>query len=160
MTAGTWTPVQTPNIDFYFYTDETTRDQCACGRERLILLTTFRRRRLSHLRARRRQRRCIRSSLSCAFRLTVPRGSPLADPKVRQAISYAIKRDDVINAKIYGTGRTDFGFPTIVGQNGYDGKYDNYFSYDPEKAKELLAEAGYPDGFSCKSLSLLHLCHA
>src|SRR5690606_3588409 len=40
----------------------------------------------------------------------------------------------------------------------------NYFSYDPEKAKELLAEAGYPNGFSATLLATsaysTHYCPA
>ncbi|MFT8343329.1 MAG: ABC transporter substrate-binding protein [Clostridium beijerinckii] len=78
---------------------------------------------------------------------------PLSDPRVRQAISYAIDRDGVINAAFMGRGKAIYGFPTLVGQNGYDGKYDNYFSYNLDKAKQLLAEAGYPNGFSTKLLA-------
>lgn len=78
---------------------------------------------------------------------------PLADPKVRQAIAYAVDRTGVINAAFMGRGTEIYGFPTRVGQNGYDGKYDSYFSFDQEKAKQLLAEAGYPDGFKLKILS-------
>ena len=78
---------------------------------------------------------------------------PLADPKVRQAIAYAVDRRGVIDTAFMGRGTEIFGFPTRTGQNGYDGKYDNYFSHDLEKAKALLAEAGYPDGFKVKILS-------
>lgn len=78
---------------------------------------------------------------------------PLADPKVRQAIAYAVDRDGVINTAFMGRGNPIYGFPTLKGQNGYDGKYDNYFSRDLEKAKELLVEAGYPDGFKVKILA-------
>ncbi len=80
-------------------------------------------------------------------------GSPLADTRVRQAIAYAVDRDGVINSAFMGRGVAIYGFPTIVGQAGYDGAYDSYFSFNPDKAKELLAEAGYPDGFSCKLLA-------
>lgn len=78
---------------------------------------------------------------------------PLADAKVRQAIAYAVDRDGVINTAFMGKGTPLYGFPTRVGQNGYDGKYENYFSKDLEKAKALLTEAGYPDGFKTKILS-------
>lgn len=78
---------------------------------------------------------------------------PLSDHRVRQAIAYAIDREGVINTAFMGRGTPLYGFPTRVGQNGYDGKFENYFSKDLEKAKELLAEAGYPDGFDTKILS-------
>jgi len=78
---------------------------------------------------------------------------PLADSKVRQAIAYAIDRKGVIDTSFMGRGTEIFGFPTQVGQQGYDGKYDSYFSHDLEKAKALLAEAGYPDGFDVTILS-------
>lgn len=78
---------------------------------------------------------------------------PLADSRVRQAIAYAIDREGVIQTAFMGRGTPIYGFPTIVGQNGYDGKYDNYFTENLDKAKELLAEAGYPDGFETKILA-------
>lgn len=78
---------------------------------------------------------------------------PLANAKVRQAIAYAVNRKGVIDTAFMGRGTALFGFPTLKGQNGYDGKYDNYFSYDPAKAKELLKEAGYANGFSVKILA-------
>lgn len=78
---------------------------------------------------------------------------PLANPKVREAIAYAVNRQGVIDTAFMGRGTAMYGFPTIDGQNGYDGKYDNYFQYNPDKAKELLKEAGYPNGFDVKILS-------
>ncbi len=78
---------------------------------------------------------------------------PLSDHRVRQAIAYAVDREGVINTAFMGRGTPIYGFPTIVGQNNYDGKYDNYFKKDLDKAKELLKEAGYPDGFKTKILS-------
>ncbi|MDT0144527.1 ABC transporter substrate-binding protein [Microbacterium sp. PRC9] len=73
----------------------------------------------------------------------------LADPKVRQAINYAIDRDAITKA-ILG----DMGTPTfqtaIEGADGYSEAFADYYTYDPDKAKELLAEAGYPDGFEMK----------
>lgn len=78
---------------------------------------------------------------------------PLTDPKVRQAIAYAVDRVGVINTAFMGRGTPIYGFPTLKGQNGYDGKYDNYFTEDLVKAKALLAEAGYPNGFKIKVLA-------
>ncbi len=78
---------------------------------------------------------------------------PLANPKVRQAIAYAVDRQGVIDTAFMGRGTPIFGFPTQKGQNNYDGKYDNYFSFDTAKAKALLTEAGYPNGFKIKILS-------
>jgi peptide/nickel transport system substrate-binding protein len=71
-------------------------------------------------------------------------GAPaLNNLKVRQAMNYAINRP--LLAKTFG-GAT----PTdeVVTQYGYDPKYQNYYKYDPSKAKALLTAAGYSQGFS------------
>lgn len=78
---------------------------------------------------------------------------PLADPRVRQAIAYAVDRRGVIDAAFMGRGTEIFGFPSRVGQNGYDGKFDNYFSFSQDKAKALLKEAGYESGLKVKILA-------
>ena len=69
---------------------------------------------------------------------------PLNDPKVRQAISYAIDREEIINGVYAGVGIPAQG-PLAPGVFGYDENVEG-ISYDIEKAKELLAEAGYEDG--------------
>ncbi len=69
---------------------------------------------------------------------------PLDDVRVRQAISYAINRKDITDAMTFGTG-----VPTqdpIPSSSAWAFNYAPY-SYDPAKAKQLLTEAGYPDGF-------------
>ncbi len=71
---------------------------------------------------------------------------PFDDVRVRRAVSYAINTDDII-AAVYGElGRPAYSAmpPTMW---GYTEDLEKY-KYDPEKAKELLAEAGYPDGFT------------
>ena len=67
---------------------------------------------------------------------------PLNDPKVRQAISYAIDREEIINGVYDGVGIPAKG-PLAPGVFGYDENVEG-ISYDI--AKELLAEAGYEDG--------------
>lgn len=69
----------------------------------------------------------------------------LQDLKVRQAISYAIDKDALIRQTLpEGTKKAVTFIPDMV--NGYTEDVEKY-EYDPEKAKELLAEAGYEDGF-------------
>jgi len=72
---------------------------------------------------------------------------PFDDVRVRQALSYAIDKQGVIDMAFDG-----YGSP--IGSSMYPafGKYfveelSNYYTHDVEKAKSLLAEAGYPDGF-------------
>ena len=69
---------------------------------------------------------------------------PLDDEKVRQAISYGIDRQSIIDGVYDGVGIPAAG-PLAPGVFGYDENVEG-ISYDPEKAKELLAEAGYEDG--------------
>lgn len=74
-------------------------------------------------------------------------GSPMADLRVRQAINYALDRETIASALL-----GEYGFATeqtvVPSEPGYVDDLEGYYAYDPEKAKELLAEAGYPDGFS------------
>lgn len=65
---------------------------------------------------------------------------------VRQALNYAIDRDSIIDNIFLGFAVKSVGMvqSTIP---GHLAEYDVYYDYDPEKAKALLAEAGYPDGF-------------
>ena len=62
----------------------------------------------------------------------------LGDKRVRQAMFYAIDRDAIVNAVLQGRGRPLFSVP---GFKEYDDL--NTYPYDPEKAKQLLAEAGF-----------------
>lgn len=71
----------------------------------------------------------------------------LADVRVRQALNYAFDREGLLEALQLGNGTvTTQVFP--AGSDAYDPALDDYYSYDPEKAKELLSEAGYADGFT------------
>ena len=72
-------------------------------------------------------------------------GTPYANPKVRQAIAHAINEDEIIEKVMRGqaTKASQIPDPPTI---GYDATIKRY-EYDPEKAKALLAEAGYKDGF-------------
>jgi glutathione transport system substrate-binding protein len=78
---------------------------------------------------------------------------PLDDPRVRKAISYAIDRTTVINTAFLGRGTPIYGFVLSKGWLGYDPSLNSYFAHNLDKAKKLLAEAGYPNGFSVKLLA-------
>lgn len=76
---------------------------------------------------------------------------PLHDVRVRQAMSYAIDRQLLIDAIANG-----FGIPlaTIFRPDmaGYTPDFEPY-PYDPDRARALLAEAGYPDGFDVRFMT-------
>ncbi|GLI26959.1 peptide ABC transporter substrate-binding protein [Agromyces rhizosphaerae] len=77
----------------------------------------------------------------------------LGNVKVRQAINFAIDRDAMLETLQGGLGTvTTQMFP--ASSVGYDDGLDDYYTYDPERAKQLLAEAGYPDGFEMESMSI------
>lgn len=71
--------------------------------------------------------------------------NPFADLKVRQAVNYAINKGSIAKNLIGGQSRVVCSacFPSQFGCEQDVEQYD----YNPEKAKALLAEAGYPDGF-------------
>ena len=78
--------------------------------------------------------------------------SPFADKKVREAVAYAIDREAIAKARGFGYWEPEnqFAFPE---HSAYFKDY-NGPTYDPEKAKSLLAEAGYPNGFKTKIIPM------
>ncbi|MCM3089207.1 ABC transporter substrate-binding protein [Bhargavaea ginsengi] len=76
--------------------------------------------------------------------LTVTR-EPFGDKLVRQAFNHAIDKQAIIDAFFEGAAEPAKN-PIPPSIPAYNDSIEGY-EYDPEKAKELLAEAGYPDGF-------------
>ncbi|NLE59831.1 MAG: ABC transporter substrate-binding protein [Planctomycetes bacterium] len=76
--------------------------------------------------------------------LTSGVGEPTENAKVRQAMNYAVDVDAIIDALFNGFGKRAAGY-VASGERGYG--IVEPFPYDPEKAKALLAEAGFADGF-------------
>ena len=72
---------------------------------------------------------------------------PLSNVKVRQAISYAIDKQGILQTVGAGYG-TVIGSDTVPGDPWYSASYAQAYPYNPAKAKQLLAQAGYPNGFS------------
>ena len=73
-------------------------------------------------------------------------GNPLTNLKVRQAIWHAVNRQEMADKLVQGGSRVPIApcFPT---QFGCDADAAVKYAYDPAKAKALLAEAGFPNGF-------------
>ncbi len=72
-------------------------------------------------------------------------GTPYADIRVRQAIAHAINEPEIIEKIMHGQATIAHQIPDVP-TVGYDSSIKR-LDYDPEKARKLLAEAGYADGF-------------
>ena len=70
---------------------------------------------------------------------------PFDKKEVRQAVCHAIDRDKIIKTLLQGQANRLDG-PLGPGQLGYNPNLKARYTYDPKKARELLAKAGYPDG--------------
>ena len=84
-------------------------------------------------------------SLTCWYVSMNMNKKPFDNPKVREAMSMAIDRQTIIDTINAGSGQTADAIiaPAVFGYYSTGVK-----EYNPTKAKELLAEAGYPNGFS------------
>lgn len=81
------------------------------------------------------------------FNVTQP---PLNDPRVRNALRLATNQQDIIKMVLFGYGSPAVGvFPKM---SMYFDKDLKNPGYDPAKAKALLAEAGYPNGFKTEMI--------
>jgi peptide/nickel transport system substrate-binding protein len=85
------------------------------------------------------------SVMSVAFITERATPSPLQDRRVRQALNYAVDQEAIARTLLRGYGRPA-GQPAPAISFGHDPQLQPY-PYDPQRARQLLAEAGYPNGF-------------
>jgi len=86
--------------------------------------------------------------------LAIVKNSPIKYRKVRQAINYAINKERLVKYL-----RNSIGIPGTAGfipagMPGFDRKAVKGYDYNPQKAKQLLKEAGFPNGNGMKELTL------
>src|SRR5215208_2686317 len=77
---------------------------------------------------------------------------PIANPKVREALSLAIDRKQIIEHVMNGQASipypfASFGYTEYLNADKWRKWTDKAYRYDPAAAKKMLAEAGYPNGF-------------
>jgi peptide/nickel transport system substrate-binding protein len=75
---------------------------------------------------------------------------PLKDIRVRQALNLAINREDFISYEVRANGQL-IATTTMAGEEGHDPTLKPY-PFDPEKAKKLLRDAGYENGFTLEAI--------
>lgn len=82
--------------------------------------------------------------------VTVNHGvEPFDNVLVRRAMAYAINYDQIREEGWFGLA-TPPSSPVIPGYEGHEAVWD--YTYDPDRARQLLAEAGFPDGFDTRML--------
>jgi len=78
--------------------------------------------------------------------------SPLKDIRVRKAIAHAIDRGVIVKHVVEGYGIVA-NQPLHEWTEGYDAKFTWPYNFDPKKSRQLLAEAGYPNGLEIDFVS-------
>jgi len=83
------------------------------------------------------------------------RKEPFNNTLFRKAVNYAIDYNYILNVVLRGTAKRLYG-PLPPAVFGYDPEVERYgYNYNPELAKKLLAEAGYPEGKGLRELELI-----
>lgn len=84
----------------------------------------------------------------------IVRNSPLRLKAVRQAINHAIDREELVDSKRNGIGKPAFAGFIPPGMPSYNEDAVKGLEYDPDKARQLLFEAGYKDGEGLPEITL------
>jgi peptide/nickel transport system substrate-binding protein len=83
---------------------------------------------------------------------------PLDNVKVRQALSSATDRKELIRVTVMGKGELCGALPAAVGEYAFPAEKLPFYDYNPDRAKKLLAEAGFPNGFKAQfKVSAAHI---
>ncbi|MBW2305408.1 MAG: hypothetical protein JRG73_00625 [Deltaproteobacteria bacterium] len=89
------------------------------------------------------------------FNTTKP---PFDNVKVRQALSSATDRKEIIRVTVMGKAELSGAIPPAAGDFASPPEKLPFYDYNPERAKKLLAEAGYPNGFKATAkVSAIHV---
>ena len=75
---------------------------------------------------------------------------PLNNVKVRQALSSATDRKELIRVTVMGKGELCGSLPAAVGDYAFPAEKLPLYDYNPDRARKLLVEAGYPKGFKAQ----------
>ncbi|MFF5234391.1 ABC transporter substrate-binding protein [Dactylosporangium sp. NPDC000521] len=78
---------------------------------------------------------------------------PFKDARVRQAVAWAVNRQNVVSSALAGQGSPLAGMPLPESSAFYNAEQADFYKQDVAKAKALLAEAGYANGFKARMLS-------
>jgi peptide/nickel transport system substrate-binding protein len=94
---------------------------------------------------------CIAANQFVYVVLNFAEGKPTADPKVREALAYAVPYQDIIDSVYRGRAKPLYGFATdsyahFIGAEAFP------YVTDYDQARQLLAESGFPDGFDATIL--------
>jgi peptide/nickel transport system substrate-binding protein len=89
------------------------------------------------------------------FNCTKP---PFDNQKVRQALSLATDRNEVIKISVMGNASLSGPIPPSAGDFAYPPEKLSFYGYNPDQAKKLLSEAGYPNGLKATAkVSAAHI---
>lgn len=86
------------------------------------------------------------AGVSGSYNIDTLSDTPFKDKRVRQAINYAVDKEQITKSIYAGIAYVEKGQISQRTTFGFDPNIEAY-AYDPKKAKELLAAAGYPNGF-------------
>ncbi len=95
-------------------------------------------------------------NLNCLPKLKTGEDNPLYDSRVRRALAMAVNRDEITHSITRLNEPSAYSFVPPTALNFYHPPVEDGPRFDPEAARELLAEAGHADGEGISGLSILY----